>query len=258
MSLGNYEQFARYFKEHNGLDLGCYKQAQMQRRIEQFITNKGFTSYHSFKDSLETTPELMKAFMRHLTINVSQFFRDIGQWDILRQRIMPILLEGNTYIKVWSAGCSGGQEAYTLAILFQEHFPNASYTIIGTDIDETMLSQAKSGIYKANDFQGVPASIMAKYFNETTNGFQVKDKLKRNIQFQDRNLLTGLFDTGYDLICCRNVVIYFTEETKSHLYQRFSKSLRPGGILFTGSTEQIFNVNELGLKALAPFFYQKL
>lgn len=257
MSLGNYEQFTRYFHERSGINLSCYKRAQMQRRIDQFITNKGFQNYLAFNDSLNANPELLAAFLRHLTINVSQFFRDISQWETLRTRILPMLLAGRSSLKIWSAGSSGGQEAYTIAISLQESIPLAAYSILGTDIDEVMLAQARNASYKSNDLQGVPPHIVAKYFSQSGDVFQVKDRLKANIRFQKGNLLTGVFDTGYDLICCRNVVIYFTEEAKNSLYSRFSKSLRPGGVLFTGSTEQIFNLAELGFKSIAPFFYQK-
>ncbi len=258
MSLDNYEQFTRFFHERSGIDLSCYKRAQMQRRIEQFITNKGFQDYLAFKDSLNSNPELLAAFLRHLTINVSQFFRDMGQWEILRASILPMLLAGRSSLKLWSAGSSGGQEAYTLAIILQETFPLVPYSILGTDIDDAMLAQARHGVYKTQDLVGAPPHILDNYFNPTGDGLQVKERLKSNVHFQKRNLLTGIFDTGYDLICCRNVVIYFTEEAKNSLYCRFSKSLRPGGVLFTGSTEQIFNLTELGLKPLAPFFYQKI
>lgn len=257
MNLGSYEQFKFYFKNKTGLDLNCYKQAQMQRRIEQFITNKGEISFQAFREHLERDPDLMTAFIRHLTINVSQFFRDNNQWDILRQRILPLLLETKHSLKIWSAGCSAGQEAYTISTILHEYFPNILYSILGTDIDLAVLDQAKSGIYKPGDLQGMPSHLMQKYFRESPAGFIIKDYLKQHVSFQHRNLLTSSFDTGFDLIMCRNVVIYFTEETKNNLYKRFSQSLRSGGILFTGSTEQIFNLKDLGLKAVAPFFYQK-
>lgn len=257
MILGNYEQFIHNFHERSGIDLSCYKRAQMQRRIDQFITNKGFQSYIVFKDNLNTDPGLLASFLRHLTINVSQFFRDLGQWETLRTRILPNLLAGRSSLKIWSAGSSGGQEAYTLEIILQESFPLATHSILGTDLDEAMLAQARNGYYKPSDLQGAPPHIVAKYFTRTGDIYQVKDRLKANVRFQKGNLLTGMFDSNYDLICCRNVVIYFTEETKNSLYLRFSKALRPGGVLFTGSTEQIFNLNELGFKSVAPFFYQK-
>ncbi|HZW82825.1 MAG TPA: protein-glutamate O-methyltransferase CheR [Candidatus Deferrimicrobium sp.] len=261
MSLGSYELFAEYFKHRSGLDLKCYKQTQMQRRIEQFIVNSGFRSYLVFKDSLEKSPELLTSFMRHLTINVSQFFRDKAQWDMLREKILPAL-RSSSYgtLRIWSAGCSSGQEVYTLAIILQEHFPMLNYTILATDIDQTVLSQAELGIYRDSDLSSsnsLPSNIIEKYFTKTLDGFQVKERLKHNIKFQLKNLLLGAFDTSLDLIVCRNVVIYFTEETKGRIYQGFSESLRTGGVLFTGSTEQIFNLAELNLKGIGPFLYQK-
>jgi chemotaxis protein methyltransferase CheR len=260
MSLGSYEYFAEYFKHRSGLDLRCYKQTQMQRRIEQFIVSNGYRSYLTFKDCLEKEPELLASFMRHLTINVSQFFRDESQWDLLRVKILPTLIRGSGTLRIWSAGCSAGQEAYSLAITLQEHFPLVNYTILATDIDQAVLDQAKSGIYRDMDLSSCASltpKTIDKYFSKISDGYQVKESLKRNIRFEPKNLLVGLFETNFDLIICRNVVIYFTEETKDQLYLSFSQSLRSGGVLFTGSTEQIFHLTELNLKGIGPFIYQK-
>jgi chemotaxis protein methyltransferase CheR len=214
-------------------------------------------TYPEFLEALSVNSVLYDAFFKHLTINVSQFFRDTNQWKTLRETIFPLLLQSNNPLKLWSAGCSGGQEPYSLAMTLMFYFPAAKFTILGSDIDVNVLKQAKDGLYKQNDFASTSPEVLQKYFTPLVNGFQIKDLIKQQVTFQHQNLLTDRFNTGYDFIACRNVVIYFTDEAKEILYKKFMDSLRPGGILFTGNTEHLFGMNQLGLKSISPFFYQK-
>lgn len=252
-----YEGFVKAFHPRSGLDLNFYKQNQMQRRIMSFMSSHGYQGFPEFLKALDQDKTLFDVFFKHLTINVSQFFRDTNQWNTLQEVILPKLTRGKTSLKMWSAGCSGGQEPYSLAVLMAEHFPQVRPTILASDIDENVLKQAKDGIYKENDFVSTPPAILQKHFTPTDKGYQIKDSIKRVVSFQRQNLLTGRFETGFDFIACRNVVIYFTEEAKEMLYQKFAESLKPGGILFTGSTEHLFGMNHLGLKPVSSFFYQK-
>lgn len=252
-----YEWFIKAFHPKSGLDLNFYKQNQMQRRILSFMNSHGYQSFPDFMKALNEDPSLYNTFFKHLTINVSQFFRDTNQWKTLREVVLPKLLQGKTNLKLWSAGCSSGQEPYSLAMTLLEYFPQTRFSILATDIDTNVLQQAKEGIYKQNDFASTPPEILHKYFTLTPNGYQIKDSVKRQVTFQRQNLLTDRFENGFDFLACRNVVIYFTEEAKDMLYQKFTQSLSPGGILFTGSTEHLFGMNHLGLKPVSSFFYQK-
>lgn len=252
-----YEEFIKAFHPKSGLDLKFYKQNQMQRRILSFMNSHGHPTYPEFLKALGVDPILYDAFFKHLTINVSQFFRDANQWKTLRETIIPLLLQSKNPLKLWSAGCSGGQEPYSLAMTMIDYFPTAKFTILGSDIDVNVLKQAKDGLYKQNDFASTPPEVRQKYFTPLDTGFQIKDPVKRQVTFQHQNLLTDRFQSGYDFIACRNVVIYFTDEAKEILYKKFADSLRPGGILFTGSTEHLFGMNQLGLKSISSFFYQK-
>ena len=253
----SYEYFVKAFLPKSGLDLKFYKQNQMQRRILSFMNSHGHKTFPEFLKALDQDRQLYDAFFKHLTINVSQFFRDANQWKTLRETILPKILQGKMSLKLWSAGCSSGQEPYSLAITLVEYFPNIRFTILATDIDVNVLQQAKEGIYKQNDFASTPPEVLQKYFTLTDKGYQIKDSIKRLITFQKQNLLTDRFDTDFDFIACRNVVIYFTEDAKEMLYKKFAESLRPGGILFTGSTEHLFGMNHLGLQPVSSFFYQK-
>ncbi|MDQ7096271.1 protein-glutamate O-methyltransferase CheR [Desulfosporosinus sp. PR] len=252
-----YEDFIKAFHPKSGLDLKFYKQNQMQRRILSFMNSHGHTVFPEFLKALDTDRVLYDAFFKHLTINVSQFFRDANQWKTLKDSIIPLLLQSKNPLKLWSAGCSSGQEPYSLAMTLLEYFPSAKFTVIGSDIDVNVLTQAKEGLYKQNDFASTPPEFLQKYFTLTDKGYQIKDSVKRLVTFQHQNLLTDHFQSGFDFIACRNVVIYFTDEAKEMLYSKFTDALRPGGVLFTGSTEHLFGMKHLGLKSVSSFFYQK-
>jgi len=257
-SLPNtYEDFVKAFHPKSGLDLKFYKQNQMQRRILSFMNSHGHSAYDPFLKALNADPILYDAFFKHLTINVSQFFRDAAQWKTLRETIIPLLLQSKNPLKLWSAGCSGGQEPYSLAMTMMDYFPTAKFTVLGSDIDVNVLKQAKDGLYKQNDFASTAPEVLLKYFTPLDSGYQIKEPVKRQVTFQHQNLLTDRFQPGFDFIACRNVVIYFTDEAKEILYKKFTDALRPGGILFTGSTEHLFGMNQLGLKSISSFFYQK-
>ena len=252
-----YEWFVKAFHPKSGLDLNFYKQNQMQRRILSFMNTHGHKTYADFIKALNQDSILYDAFFKHLTINVTQFFRDTNQWKTLREVILPKLLEKKTPLKIWSAGCSSGQEPYSLAMTLMEYFPQVRFSILATDIDVNVIQQAKNGFYRQADFASTTAEILQKYFTPTDTGYQIKEQVKRSVTFQRQNLLTDRFDMGFDLLACRNVVIYFTEEAKEMLYRKFADSLNLGGILFTGSTEHLFGMNHLGLKSVSSFFYQK-
>jgi len=256
--IKDYEQFIKAFHSLSGLDLNFYKETQMKRRINNFISIRGYAgNYTGFLKALSQDSQLYDAFFKHLTINVTQFFRDDKLWGTLREKIIPELNKKRAPLKFWSAGCSAGQEAYTIASIMAEYFPDTTFSILGTDIDVNVLKQAKEGIYEERDFASTPRPVLDKYFTLVNRKYQVKDILKKNITFKEQNLLTDHFEKGMDLIACRNVVIYFTDEAKDILYQKFADSLNPRGFLFTGSTEHIFGKTHLNLKSVSSFFYQK-
>ncbi len=255
----DYTYFIKNFYKLSGLDLNFYKENQMKRRINNFMNTGGFKeNYAEFLNALGKNPVLYDAFFKHLTINVTQFFRDTKLWDVFKDNIIPVLAKNKSSLKLWSAGCSAGQEAFTMAIILSEYHPQVKYSILGSDIDVNVLKQARAGIYEDRDFTSTPLNIIEKYFTTNDRKLQVKESLKRNVNFIEQNLLTDHFDRGFDFIACRNVVIYFTDDAKDVLYQKFVDALNPGGILFTGSTEHLFGKNHLGLKSVSSFFYQKI
>ncbi|MGI6435201.1 MAG: CheR family methyltransferase [Syntrophomonadaceae bacterium] len=257
MNGKGWEWFIKRFEVLSKIDLTAYKRPQMERRINSFMRSAGCSDYGSFIEQLQTDRDLFQKFLEHITINVSEFFRNTNHWQVLEDTIIPILLRQRSTLKIWSAGCSTGEEPYSLAIMTREKGYDLSDRILASDLDTEVLNRAQQGIYAQRVLQGVPGLTLNKYFVRNGSSFMVKPEIKNLVRFKQHDLLRDPFPRDYDLILCRNVVIYFTEETKQNLYRRFTDSLRPGGVLFIGSTEQIFNNRELGLNTVSTFFYQK-
>ncbi|MEX0973796.1 MAG: protein-glutamate O-methyltransferase CheR [Bacillota bacterium] len=253
----DYVHFCQKVRKLTAIDLESYKGQQMHRRLESYRSRNEMPDFMSLGNSIQRDPEKLRALVDFLTINVSEFFRNGDQWKVLREVILPSLLTaGRTAIKVWSAGSSCGQEAYSLAATLCEMGAGGS-SIICTDIDEPSLRRAEAGIYTKEETAAVPKYILAKYFVRDGTGFRAGDALKRMVSFQRKNLLSEDYPRALDLVLCRNVLIYFTEKGKNQVIMGLAESLRAGGVLFTGATEAIFNPSTFGLVQIQPFFYRR-
>jgi len=195
--------------------------------------------------------------MNYITINVSEFFRNPERFQELESKIFPELLKENNRLKIWSAACSYGAEPYTMAMMLEKMPLVKGYKILATDIDKQILERAKLGKYSAQDVKNVDKALVSKYFKQENNDYLLSESLKKNIEFKHHDLLRDNYDKGFDLIVCRNVVIYFTDEAKDKIYRQFYQSLRKGGFLFVGGTERIHNYREIGFENTYPFFYKK-
>lgn len=253
----DFEVFKRKLHRLVGIDLNHYKEAQMKRRIGSFMVQAGAERFLLFYNLLEKDPQLKKKFVDYLTINVSELFRDAPLFAELKNLVLPQLLKRSPRLSVWSAGCSIGAEAYTMAIMLNELTPDARHRIFGTDLDEEIVKRAHQGVYSRDEVRQVAPEILGKYFTLNDGKYYVQDEIKRRVTFSRHNLLTDRFESGLDLILCRNVVIYFTNEAKEMLYKKFYDALKPGGVLFVGGTETILNYQSIGFKLTRTFFYEK-
>lgn len=259
MSDQDFEKFKEQFKQLTGIDLALYKEKQMKRRLTSLRDKKGYPSFSSFAQAIARDSALLKECLDRLTINVTEFFRNPNRWDVLKEKILPRLLkESNGKLKVWSAACSTGEEPYSLVILLQELSPRRDHYILASDIDEVALTKAKQGIYPDRAIKEVPPSLLRTYFTEKNGLYYINPDVKNKVTFQKQNLLADPFQDNFDLILCRNVMIYFTEEAKDLLYRKFSAALRTGGVLFVGSTEQIFHPEQYRFALEDTFFYRKI
>ncbi len=255
--MRTWEWFITNFEQISKIDLTFYKRPQMERRISSFMRSLEINDYEEFIRILRTDKDILDRFVLHITINVSEFFRNNNHWQKLSGDIIPDLVKQRNKIKIWSAGCSTGEEAYSLAILALENNLPLDGKILATDIDRGVLEKADIGLYSKKAVENVPAGYLKKYFTQQGDFYSINNEIKNMVAFKRQDLLKDKFDDGFDLILCRNVVIYFTEDSKNLLYKKFSSAMRAKGVLFIGSTEQIFQAKELGLSSIAIFFYQK-
>lgn len=203
-------------------------------------------------------PMLYDLFLDRMTINVTEFFRNKSRWDVLEQKILPRLMSKSKQLKVWSAASSTGEEPYTIAMILSKFQRISQMSILATDIDEIAIDTAKAGIYPERSMQEVPIEMKEKYFQKEGSFYTFSKELKQAVTYRKLNLLADKFESNFDLIVCRNVLIYFTEEAKDNLYQKFAAALKEGGVLFVGSTEQIFNPGQYGFEVEDTFFYRKM
>jgi chemotaxis protein methyltransferase CheR len=257
-----YVQIKSSVKKILDIDLNHYKDEQMKRRLDSWLVRSHKETWNDYLQWVSANPEERSRFRDYLTINVTEFFRDMERWNTLRKEVIPALLNspeskatGRKGLRLWSAGCSIGVEAYTLAILLDEEAPHLSHYLLASDLDRSALQKAKNrGPYSTDEIRNLTAEQRQKYLEP---GNTIKPALAQRITFKEQDLFGGEFEQGFDLIVCRNVVIYFTAEAKTVLYAKFHRALRPGGILFLGGTEIIPHPTEIGFKNHGISFYLK-
>ncbi len=253
-----YSQVKTSIKRALNIDLDQYKEEQMKRRLDSWLVRSRISTWQEYLGQLPNDKNELERLRNYLTINVTEFFRDPNRWEFVRAEILPSLLKNSILpLKLWSAGCSTGAEAYTLAILMEESAQNRQYSILATDLDRGVLAKARMrGPYTPEDVRNLSPMQRQKYITSGTPYF-VNETLQKNIRFEEQDLLKDHFENGFDLIVCRNVVIYFTNTSKDALYARFSEALRPGGVLFVGGTEIISTPSKFGLQNYGVSFYRK-
>ena len=254
----DYEYFKKAVFDLTKIDLNAYKEKQMKRRIDTLISKNKVVGYENYVSLLKTDKARFEEFVNYLTINVSEFYRNVDQWQLLDKDVFPELI--NRYgknLKIWSAACSTGDEPYSLVMALSRHLPINQIKIYATDLDKQVIEKAKLGLYGEKSVAGVPADLRKKFFTQIGPSYQISDEVKSRVEFREHNLLKDTYPTDFHLIVCRNVLIYFTEEAKDEVFRKFQKSLKPGGYLFIGSTEQIINYKELGYTRKNSFFYER-
>ncbi|MHB8157667.1 MAG: CheR family methyltransferase [Desulfocucumaceae bacterium] len=239
------------------LDLNSYKEAQLKRRLDSLLARQKIKNYAELFQLLTSDRMAYQTFLDHLTINVSEFFRDPHRWMDLENKVFPELLKSRATLKIWSAACSIGAEPYSLAILLDELSFSKSHRLDATDIDKTILDTAAVGKYNQDAIRNVTRERIARYFTVQGNNYLINENIKKKVSFRGHDLLSDSYNTGYDLIVCRNVTIYFTREAQDKINKGFSHSLNPGGFLYIGGSEMIFNYQELLLEKISPCFYRK-
>ncbi len=258
--LDSYESFKKSIYDMTKIDLNAYKERQMKRRIEALITKHNINSFSDYVIKLKTDKAAFDEFINYITINVSEFYRNPEQWALLESEVFPYLMEHfGKDLRIWSAACSTGDEPYSLAMLLTKFMPINRIKIIATDIDKTVMEKAKAGFYNVKSLKALPQEFINKYFNKINDKtYQISDQIKACVEFKQHDLLRDPYPANCDMVVCRNVLIYFTDEAKNKIYSDFHKALKKDGLLFVGSTEQIIQAQQIGFGNFKSFFYKKL
>jgi chemotaxis protein methyltransferase CheR len=242
-----------------GVDLSQYKRNQMERRVRTWTERRGTPDLAAYGRVLRKDAEELDAFLDRVTINVSHLWRHEDQFEVLRNKILPELAGERRALKIWSAGSSYGAEAYTIAAVARETIPKTRVEIVGTDLDKRMVARAREGEFSAEDARTSPKALLQKHFDaKPDGGWSAKPELKRMVRFETGDLLRMAVPTArYDVVFCRNTVIYFTEEVRDALHERLVKALSPGGYLVVGTSERVADPRGLGLTSPHHFIYRK-
>ena len=238
-------------------------QARISKRIRTLkISN--FEDYYAFLNSAEGATE-RKSLVSVLTTNVTRFFREDHHFDHLKTEVLPDLIKrarNGGRVRLWSAGCSSGEEPYSMAmsvLSLDRDVAQYDFKILASDLDPVVVTKAQAGIYRDSSVQTVPAPLNKTYFTSNGDGTStVSDKLKELIAFRELNLMHPWpFKGSFDVIFCRNVVIYFDAPTSEKVWAKFAERLQPNGTLFVGHSARVGNADAIGLNAVGVTAYRK-
>jgi len=258
MDEREYTYLKMRIKDLAGIDLSSYGERQMRRRLSGFVSRTPSPSIASYCRMLERDDLKLRELVAYLTIKVTEFFRDPATFEQLEALVLSRLAGKDRHLNIWCAGCSSGCEAYSVALMLNKICPAQRYRIVATDVDEIALGRARDGgPYRSAEVRHVPQAVLEKNFRCVGRSYWICDRLKQSVEFRRHDLLSDRFDSGFDLIVCRNVTIYFTEQARNRLNQRLHESLTMGGILFIGATESIFDAAKIGFTRLDHGFYAK-
>ncbi len=246
MSDRELDIFLEYLKQEQGCDLTIYKQSTLQRRLGVRMRQIGVSSYRQYLNYLKHHPDEINSLLDTIFINFTGFFRDADAWEYLANEVIPKIInrkEAHEPIRIWSASCASGEEAYTLAILLVEALGMEQYLqqvqIYATDVDEAALRQARQHRYTKSEVVGIPPALLNKYFELTPQGYVFNPTLRRRVIFARHNLLEDAPISKLDLLVCRNTLMYFNHEAQVKILVRFHFALNNLGFIFLGKAETL-------------------
>ena len=243
-----------------GFGCASYKEKCLRRRIAVRMRAKGVHSYGDYMALLDREPAEYERLLDALTINVTKFFRNWETYEAMRRHVVPTLWNEGGLARAWSAGCSSGEETYSVAALFHAHAEErgeggrlaARISVVGSDIDRASLAAAERGAYEEAAFADTPPELRRRYFSATPP-FAVVPELRQVVRFERRDLLREPPPgAGFQLITCRNVIIYFDRGTQEALFERFFDALAPGGFLVLGKVETLLGTARSRFAAVDP------
>ncbi|GAA4668397.1 MULTISPECIES: CheR family methyltransferase [Amycolatopsis] len=247
-----FEEILEYLKETRGFDFTGYKRSSLMRRVSRRMAQVGIENYVDYLDHLQANSDEFAALFNTILINVTGFFRDPDAWDYLQADVVPMLLAERSpddSVRIWSAGCSSGEEAYSLAIVLAEAMGVEQFRqrvkIYATDVDEEALAQARQATYGEKEIEALPEAYVQKYFERVGGRYIFHKDLRRSVIFGRNDLVQDAPISRIDLLVCRNTLMYFTAETRANILRKLHFALLPRGVLFMGKAEMLLSHSRL-------------
>jgi chemotaxis protein methyltransferase CheR len=252
MTGNDFAFIAGLLKNRSGLIITEDKTYLLETRLSAMMREQDLKDLSALIDLLRqpASEALRDRVVDAMTTNETSFFRDNHPFETMRKTVLPGLIErraASRSLRIWSAACSTGQEPYSLAMIIKDHFPILSgwrLEIVATDISPSVLTRARSGVYSTFEVQrGLPIQMLVRHFDQVGNDWRIKEELKRNISFRPANLLEDFSSLGmFDVVLCRNVLIYFDQDTKTRILRAIAKNMATDGALLLGGAESVFGI----------------
>ncbi len=247
-----FEALLNYLKQSRGFDFTGYKRPSLMRLTKKRMQRVGIDSFNDYQDYLEANSLEVNQLFNALLLNVTTFFRDPPAWEYIAKEVVPRILEAkpnNELIRVWSAGCATGEEAYTIAIILAEALGEEEFRrrvkIYATDLDEEAVAHGRLAAYSSRELRHVPDELINNYFDQSKTVCTFRSDLRRGVIFGRHNLVQDPPISRLDLLICRNTLMYFNAETQSRVLARFHFALNDTGFLFVGEAEMLLTYTNL-------------
>ncbi len=248
LTNADFELYRNLIYNESGIHFTPTNRSILESRLKDRLRDKHIDA-RTYYNTISRDKEEMKSFLDSITTNLTRFFRNQAHFDALQHYVVPELMKvkkltGNTTIKIWSAGCSTGEEPYTLAMLMSEILsPPWKYEILASDISLKCLMTAKEGFYADSRIAGVPSNYLIKYFDKVSGGYKIKSDLMSKVRFDYHNLKNDSGQRNLDIVFCRNVIIYFDEAAQTAVMKRFWDAMAQKSFLFIGHSESLFGMD---------------
>jgi len=247
LSDADFELYRKLVYDESGIHFSTTNRSILESRIKERLRDKKLESLKEYFQLIVKDKEELKTFLDSVTTNLTRFFRNQAHFDAIENFVVPALLKlraAERKVRFWSAGCSTGEEPYTVAMLLKEKLPAGwTFEVIASDISLKSLMVGKEGFYADGRLQGVPENYLSKYFEKKPGGFQIRDDLRKMVRFDYHNLKNDSGLRNLDIIFCRNVLIYFDEAAQKAAVERFWEAAAVHGFLFIGHSESLFGMN---------------
>jgi chemotaxis protein methyltransferase CheR len=242
----NFNLYRELIYSESGITFTPTNRSILESRLKERLREKGLDSVKTYFDKIKTDVGELKAFLDSITTNLTRFFRNQAQFDAFQHHVIPEIMKIRSVpgtIRIWSAGCSTGEEPYSLAMLLTEIVPKPwNFEILASDISLKCLMTAKEGFYADNRLEGIPESYLVKYFDKVDGGYKIHADIQSKIKFDYHNLKNDSQQRNLDVVFCRNVIIYFDDVAQAAVIGRFWDSMASKSFLFIGHSESLFGM----------------